>query len=173
MTVSVVIPAYNATAFLERTVPAVLDLQGALEWIWVDDGSTDATGVELRRLTQGHPSVRILELGRNEGRAAARNAGIELAKGDWIACLDVDARPRPGYLLAHQEVFARPEAVVSMGSIHPADPVPGDPYSQYLSAYPRGVPSRQLVASWKHFVTCAACIRADALRSVGCFDESI
>ncbi|GAB5535258.1 MAG: hypothetical protein Rubg2KO_15070 [Rubricoccaceae bacterium] len=173
MTFSIVIPAYNAAAFLETTIPAVLALDGALEWIWVDDGSTDDTAAEIERLTDGHPRVTVLRLGSNHGRAAARNAGFELANGDWVACLDADARPRAGYLAAHQAVIESSDASVSMGHIHAADPAPGDPYGTYLNTYARGPQVQHGAASWKYFVTCAACIRTDVLRSVGGFDSSI
>jgi len=173
MTISIVIPAYNALAFLEKTVPAVLSQEGAHEWIWVDDGSTDATFAELGRLTQGHSRVTVHQLEVNQGRAAARNAGIKLATGDWVACLDADARPRPGYLAAHRAAIEPSDAIVSMGLIHPADPVPGDPYSTYLETVSRGPRKDAITSSWKHFVTCAACIQSDVLRQAGGFDTSI
>jgi len=84
--VSVVIPAFNAAAFLEETL-ATVEAQTArpAEVIVVDDGSTDATGVLARRL-----GARVITLERNSGPGAARNAGVRAATQPWIAFLDAD-----------------------------------------------------------------------------------
>lgn len=173
MTVSVVVPAYNAIAHLGETVPAVLALDDVEEWIWVDDGSTDTTYEELSRRTSGNPRVRILRHEGNQGRAAARNTGIAAAAGEVIACLDADARPMAGYIHAHLRALAHPDAVASIGRIRPADPVPGDPYTTYLRIHPRGPKNADGPTSWGHLVTCAACIQADVLRRAGGFDPSV
>ena len=173
MTVSVVIPAYDAARYLPLTVPAVLALDGVSEWIWVDDGSTDDTRSELARLTRGHERVRVLHHDRNRGRAAARNTGAQAATGTVIACLDADSRPRAGYAHAHLEALGRPGAIASIGRIEPADAVEGDPYGVYLQNRSRGPRVRSGPTSWAHFVTCAACVRADALERAGAFDPRI
>ena len=85
--VSVVIPAYNAQAFLAQAIQSVLAQRyPSLELIVVDDGSSDDTaaiiagfGKRLRSLFQP-----------NAGLAAARNAGAALARGDYLAFLDAD-----------------------------------------------------------------------------------
>ena len=85
--VSVVIPAYNAQAFLERAVRSVLaQTYAPVEIIVVDDGSRDDT----RRIAEsfGEP-VRCLSLTQS-GPAAARNAGIEQSTGPFVAFLDAD-----------------------------------------------------------------------------------
>lgn len=84
---SVVIPAYNAEAFLGTAIRSVLDQsQGEIEIIVVNDGSTDATAeVALQFGSQ----IRYLEQA-NSGVSQARNAGLRVAKGQWIAWLDAD-----------------------------------------------------------------------------------
>ena len=93
--VSVVIPAYNAEACLERTVCSVLgQTRQAQEVILVDDGSGDATakvalkfGSQVRLLRQAHA-----------GASAARNAGIMAAQGRLVAFLDADDEWLPAKL---------------------------------------------------------------------------
>lgn len=91
MSVSVVIPAYNAALCIERAVHSALDqsLQPA-EVIVIDDGSTDATSDVVSRLSRADARIMLLRQPINSGPAAARNAGIKSALCDWIAILDAD-----------------------------------------------------------------------------------
>ena len=87
--VSVVIPTHNRRLRLARTLGTALHQPGvALEVIVVDDGSTDGTADYVA----DHPDRRVrgLRHDRAEGVAAARNTGIEAARGQWIAFLDDD-----------------------------------------------------------------------------------
>jgi glycosyltransferase involved in cell wall biosynthesis len=85
--VSVVIPAYNAERFIVDTVNSVLDQTFQdLEVIVVDDGSKDGTVAALERFGN---RIRVHEQA-NGGVAKARNTGVALAKGSWIAFLDAD-----------------------------------------------------------------------------------
>jgi len=98
--VSVVIPAYNAEQTLARAVQSVLDQEkhDGLEIIVVDDGSTDATPRVAESLAKRRPAcIRIIHQ-KNAGPAAARNAGLRAAKGDYIAFLDADDQWLPGKL---------------------------------------------------------------------------
>jgi len=85
--VSVIIPAYNAAAFLPRAVESVLNqTYSNVEIIVVDDGSTDETPELMEDYSD---SVRYIRK-ENGGVASARNAGIQEARGDYIAHLDAD-----------------------------------------------------------------------------------
>jgi succinoglycan biosynthesis protein ExoO len=91
MLASVIVPAYNVAASLDRAVRSVLAQSlDDLEVVVVDDGSTDATREVARALTQADPRVRLIEQDRNRGVSAARNAGLDAARGDWVALLDAD-----------------------------------------------------------------------------------
>jgi succinoglycan biosynthesis protein ExoO len=92
--VSFVIAAYNAEETLERAIDSAL-AQGAvsMEVIVVDDCSTDGT----REIAGNHadPRVRLVAMARNGGPGAARNAGLDAARGRWVAVLDSDDALRP------------------------------------------------------------------------------
>jgi glycosyltransferase involved in cell wall biosynthesis len=88
--ISVVIPAYNAARTLPQTLASVLaQTHTALEVLVVDDGSTDATGDTVAGVSRIDPRVRLLPQLR-AGVAAARNHGIEAARGAFLAVLDAD-----------------------------------------------------------------------------------
>ncbi len=85
--VSVVIPAYNAAAYLPATIDSVLGQNYEnLELIVIDDGSTDDTEERLRPYRE---RIRIVSQS-NRGCSAARNAGIKAATGELVAFLDSD-----------------------------------------------------------------------------------
>jgi glycosyltransferase involved in cell wall biosynthesis len=95
MQFSVVIPCYNAEAWLESTLASVAAQSlAALEVIVVDDGSSDRS----LALLQGQANVTRLLQTPNLGPAAARNAGIAAATGDWVAFLDADDAWKPDHL---------------------------------------------------------------------------
>ena len=84
---SVVIPAYNAELFLERTLRSALgQTHSNLEVIVVDDGSTDKTRVIAEAAAAADDRVRILSV-PNGGVAKARNIGIAEANGEFVAFL--------------------------------------------------------------------------------------
>jgi glycosyltransferase involved in cell wall biosynthesis len=94
--VDVVIPAYNAQAYLGEALDSVL-AQGSLvaRIIVVDDGSSDATGAVAA--ARG-PPVELVQFSGNRGIAAARNAGLAHCDADFVAFLDADDRWLPGKL---------------------------------------------------------------------------
>lgn len=87
ISISVVIPAYNSEGHIGRAVDSVLGQSlTAFEVIVVDDGSTDNTGEIVK--DYGDKVQYIYQ--ENAGVSVARNTGIEIAKGNWIAFLDAD-----------------------------------------------------------------------------------
>jgi glycosyltransferase involved in cell wall biosynthesis len=87
-TVSVVIPTYNRALMLKEAIQSVLDqTYSDYEIIVVDDGSTDNT----REVVNGFSDKRIIYVFQeNRGRSNARNRGISLAQGRYVAFLDAD-----------------------------------------------------------------------------------
>ena len=87
MKISVIIPVYNRAQMVKRAIQSVLDQTlPAHEIIVVNDGSSDETGQVLQTF---EPLIKIINQ-PHRGVSAARNAGIRLASGDWIALLDSD-----------------------------------------------------------------------------------
>ncbi len=88
--VSVIVPAYNDAATVERTICSVLNqTYSNLEVLVVDDGSTDETAVLVQRAADADPRVRLLQKA-NGGLVSARNYGIAYATGEFIAPIDAD-----------------------------------------------------------------------------------
>ncbi len=102
MTVSVVIPTYNAVAYLRKALESVLEQsEPPFEVIVVDDGSTDDTfGMIQDHLDQ----IRYIRTNRL-GPGGARNVGIEHARGEYIAFLDADDYWLPHKLKIQMEFF--------------------------------------------------------------------
>lgn len=91
MQASVVIPAYNAEAHVERAIRSVLrQTETSLEVIVVDDGSTDRTAEIVTKLAAQDARVRLLRHDQNRGAPAARNSALDHVRGRWLAMLDAD-----------------------------------------------------------------------------------
>jgi glycosyltransferase involved in cell wall biosynthesis len=106
--VSVVMPAYNAARYIEEAVRSVLS-QGwsNLEVVVVNDGSKDGTAAVVRAIAD--PRVRVIDQ-PNGGVSSARNAGIEEARGEFIAFLDADDALEPGAIEQKMEALLRGDA---------------------------------------------------------------
>ena len=110
--VSVVMPVYNAADTVAQSMRSVLaQTHAGVELVVVDDCSHDGSAVVIDRIASNDSRVVTLRLPCNGGVAAARNAGIEAASGDYIAFLDSDDWWHPRKLeiqLAHmREAGAR------------------------------------------------------------------
>jgi len=122
-TVSVVTPAWNVVHFLPETIRSMMG-QSLTDWEWiiVDDGSTDRTRALLESLKD--PRIRIIFQQTNGGASAARNTGLDIARGRYVTFLDADdvlpagaLRARASYLDMHSDVdvVSGPVAVTSQG----------------------------------------------------------
>jgi hypothetical protein len=90
LSVSVVIPARNAAATVRETIASVrAQTCQDLEVIVVDDGSSDATAVIARQQSSEDPRIRVVSI-THSGVAVARNTGIAMSRGEFIAPLDAD-----------------------------------------------------------------------------------
>ncbi len=88
--ISVIIPVYNVERFVEDCLESVAaQTYENLEVIIVDDGSTDRSGLICDRYAAHCPSMRVIHQ-TNQGLSAARNAGMDLMHGEWVAFIDSD-----------------------------------------------------------------------------------
>jgi glycosyltransferase involved in cell wall biosynthesis len=110
--VTVVIPCYNQAGYLHEAIESVrAQTYRGFEIVVIDDGSTDATAA----VAGSYPDVRLLRQS-NAGLSAARNAGLGLARGDYLVFLDADDRLLPNALRDGIESLARhPEAAFTSG----------------------------------------------------------
>ncbi|WP_119681081.1 glycosyltransferase family 2 protein [Indioceanicola profundi] len=105
--VSVIIPAYNAQAFIGEAVRSALDqTYPMLEVVVVDDGSRDGTAEIVAGLAAADPRVWLVRQA-NAGVAAARNRAIGETRGDYIALLDADDIWHPTKIERQMEVMRR------------------------------------------------------------------
>lgn len=112
--VSVIMPVYNAEAWLRRAIDSVLaQSHGELELIAVDDGSSDSSPGMLDAYAAIDARVRVLRQPCNSGVAAARNAGIAAARGRYISFLDADDWWHPAKLERQLASMRRTGALVS------------------------------------------------------------
>lgn len=96
--VSIIIPVYNAEAFLPRCLDSVLaQTWRELEIILVDDGSADQSAAICREYRQRDARILVLEQ-ENRGVSAARNAGLARAGGDYVTFLDADDWLEPEHI---------------------------------------------------------------------------
>jgi succinoglycan biosynthesis protein ExoO len=97
--VTVVIPAFRAAGFVDRAIDSALRQEGvSLEVVVVDDGCPLHTADAVEARYADRSEVRAIRLRTNSGPSAARNAGVEAARGTWVAVLDADDAYEPGRL---------------------------------------------------------------------------
>ena len=90
MKLSVIIPCYNAEKYLGECLDSLLaqDVKD-FEIILIDDGSRDGTAQLARRYAQQDERIRLIGQ-ENAGVSAARNAGLRIARGEWVLFVDAD-----------------------------------------------------------------------------------
>jgi len=175
--VSVVVGIRNEERFIEECIESLLSLdypQDSYEIVIVDGMSTDRT----RDLVQKYP-VRLL-LNKRKNVAAARNLGVENARGDLVAFTDGDCKVDSQWLkILVREMQNAPGSVVCVGGpnlIFDTDPVFGRVvgYAQetFLGS---GGSAQSKNSTKKHYVSslpnCNAMYKKNAIQEVGCFDE--
>jgi dolichol-phosphate mannosyltransferase len=97
--ISIVIPVYNEEDNLDELLrqlnAAVSGLSDDLEFIFINDGSSDGSGQLLDRLSSEDSRLTVIHLLRNFGQTAALMAGFDHARGDIVVCLDADLQNDP------------------------------------------------------------------------------
>ncbi len=178
--ISIIIVNWNGRALLEECLQSLEDQTFQdFEIILVDNGSTDGSAEWVR---SHYPLVRLLALKTNTGFSAGNNAGLKLARGEFIALLNNDTKAEPGWLealyqciLTDQSIAAcdsmvlyydRPDLIWSAGGIYTiAGSVSPRWYRQPAEGKSQE-PQDVFVA-----VACAALYRRSVIREIGFFDE--
>jgi peptidoglycan/xylan/chitin deacetylase (PgdA/CDA1 family)/glycosyltransferase involved in cell wall biosynthesis/2-polyprenyl-3-methyl-5-hydroxy-6-metoxy-1,4-benzoquinol methylase len=168
--VSVIIPAYNAADTIEMALRSLAVQHGvAWEAIVVDDGSTDDTAGIVQQRMRREPRLRLIRQSQS-GVSAARNAGMSVARGEWLCFLDADdwLAPRAfGRLLALSR--ADPDAAVLVGGATRVGE--GGEVWDYDS---RDLSDPFAVLSTHCSIAIhSALVRRSAVRELGGFDESL
>lgn len=106
---SIIIPCYNEEETIHPFLTATKEVENELsnelvfEYLFVNDGSKDATLKILREVSRDFDNVHYLSFSRNFGKEAALLAGLEHAKGDLITVMDVDLQDPPELLVPMYE----------------------------------------------------------------------
>ena len=166
--VSVVIPCYNAGAYLAEAIASVrAQRRPADEIIVVDDCSTD--GSAERAVSLG---ARCLTTGQNSGPSRARNLGVQAAQGDIVAFLDADDWWEPGHVAAVAGLLERfPEAGVAFSMARASD----DAGRQSARFIPENQPTDVFWICVRNNIVpqLSAAVRREAFQSVGGYNESM
>ena len=118
---SVAAPAYNEADGIEAVLANWHDFLSTQQYlaefeiVVCDDGSSDATGDILDRLTLSYPQLRPLHFAKNQGAAAALNAAIAATKGDWVLLIDSDGQFRIETLPDMLDALRRSGALAAIG----------------------------------------------------------
>lgn len=166
--VSVVIPAYNSAATIERAVRSVLTQDyGSIEVIVIDDGSADRTAEIAEAISDNR--LRVIRQS-NAGPAAARNRGIRETRGEFIAFLDADDEWTPTHLSTCVQSLS-PEKVGAAYTfidhrLQHGKEIYGDRWEQNRLFERVFWPSARMVTS-------AVVLRRRAIDVIGNFDEAL
>ena len=163
--VDVVIPAFDAAAFLDEALDSVL-AQGPLvgKVIVVDDGSSD--GTTTIAAARGAP-VELVQLQGNHGAATARNAGIARCDSEFVAFLDADDRWLPGKLDAQvAALIGAPECAFAICRVRPFADVE-------MSAAERAALLAQQPAEMDGWLASALLARRSLFARAGVFAEDL
>lgn len=98
MDISIIIPVYNTEKYLKRCIDSIISQQNVtMEIILVDDGSTDTSPQICDEYTDKCENILVLHIA-NSGPATAKNEGMRIARGDYIALTDSDDAMKPDML---------------------------------------------------------------------------
>lgn len=167
-TVSVIIPAYNSAQYVADAVRAALSqTHRPSQIIVVNDGSTDSTEQVLSQFSRDLTVIRQ----SNAGLPSARNAGLRVAAGDWIAFLDADDSWHPRKLELQLAVAATSPDLGLIGTTTYDFPNETPPtIGESIALQP--VPLDRLLVR-NYFTASSVLVRRDVAERVGTFDPPL
>ena len=172
--ISIIIPVYNASKLLNRCLDSIFsqETQYSYEVILVDDGSSD-NSVELIKARK-EPNI-VLFQQQNAGPAVARNKGVELAKGKYVAFMDADDYWKDGYiqktvdfLNQHEECVAVSVTCKNIASFAKSASYNPIWMDETKKEEPRVLEDfMSYWATYCHVGTCSTTMRTDLVRQAG------
>ena len=188
--VSVIVPCWNAANLLPETLASIAAQSCAnFEVLMVDDCSEDDTWLVMQKWAASDSRFQAIRLARNQGGGAARNAGLALARGEFIAMLDNDDLWTPDALtmrLSVAELFPEADVIATDFSWF-EDKIPAQPAGRLClgprakkalsESYARNVPILleepfEAVATTHFAWVGATLVRREAMKAVGDFDPT-
>jgi glycosyltransferase involved in cell wall biosynthesis len=169
--VSVVLPTRNRLQLLRRAVTSVrAQSEPRFELIIIDDASTDGTHAYLERLPAEDARIRVVHNMRPIGGGGARNGGIGLSRGAWIAFLDDDDEWMPRKLERQlQTLAAHPSAVACSCSYVIRSSLRG---SRVVATRTNATVQQLLIDNCLGGASVCLC-SSEALRTIGAFDAKL
>ena len=132
---SVVVPVYNVEEYLPTCIESLLDQDITIEIILINDGSTDDSGMIADQYANQDKRIKVIHQ-ENGGASAARNAGLEIAQGEYIAFIDSDDWVKQNSLGELYREATKHQADMVMGNMlfyyqdgslsNPSNPAPKD-----------------------------------------------
>ncbi len=172
-TVSVIIPAYNSSEYLSDTLASVFGQTFSdYEVIVINDGSPDTE--KLEQVLEPYRDRIVYLKHENRGAAAARNSGLRVARGEFIAFLDADDRWLSSYLEEQIKFLHQTGADITYAdALMTGDPqIAGCTYME-LAPSRCAVTPESLLAVDVGVITSGVVARRSLIHEVGLFDESI
>ncbi len=167
--VSIIIPCYNAAAWLRETLASAF-AQGEAQVIVVDDGSTDESAEMVAREFPRAELIRI----DNGGASQARNRGLEMARGEWIQFLDADDVLRPEKIARQRACLEKSNADIAYSDWQYLARANDSPFApaQIVAREMEGAPD---IALFTNFWTpmCAYLFRRRIVDAVGGFEVTL
>jgi succinoglycan biosynthesis protein ExoO len=135
--VTIIMPSYNARACIMRAIDSALaQTFDDFELVVVDDASSDGTAALVEQAYRDEERIKLIRLERNSGAAHARNAGLAVARGQWIALLDSDDAWQPDRLARLLDQSADVDAVFD--NLAEYDPATGTAARPLFPTFPEG-----------------------------------
>jgi glycosyltransferase involved in cell wall biosynthesis len=169
--ISVILPTRDRMPLLRRAVTSVrAQSERHFELIVVDDGSTDGTQAYLERLAAEDARVRVARNAMPLGGSGARNEGVRLSRGAWIAFIDDDDEWLPRKLERQLETLAANPAAVACSCSYIVRSAAGR--SRVLAVRGNATLQQLLTRNWLGGASACLC-SSEALRRIGALDARL